>query len=82
MIYSKSKKEGKNPQFNFQVKISVLNVMEKSTAVLGYRESERWIRICIFYQDVLGYLVFIKLYQDIRQDVVGYKVKIETCIWI
>ena len=26
MIYSKSKKEGENPQFNFQDKISVLNV--------------------------------------------------------
>ena len=32
------------------------------TAVLGYRESERWIRIRIFCQDVLGYLVFFKLY--------------------
>ena len=34
----------------------------RSTAVLGYRESERWIRIRIFCQDVLGYLVFFKLY--------------------
>ena len=33
-----------------------------ATAVLGYRESERWIRIRIFCQDVLGYLVFFKLY--------------------